>query len=173
MIYGVRVDRHRLRFMCAHMATWTGACEPLHGHNYRLTVEVEGDLTDDSWVIDFSLLKRLVRERCESIDHTFLLQRDSRVLTIAEDGDCWRITAPGDRRYVFPKQDVSLLPLDNTTAERLAEWFHAEIAAALRAEGMGTIRTLRVEVEEAPGQAGWYAGPLRPASPADRGTRDT
>ena len=163
MTYGVRVDRHRLRFMSAHMATWAGACEPLHGHNYQLTVEVEGDLTDDSWVIDFSLLKRIARERCESIDHTFLLQRDSPILTIAEDGDDWRITAPGDRHYQFPKADVSLLPIDNTTAERLAQWFHDEIAAALQAEAIGNIGSLRVEVEEAPGQAAWYAAPLTSA----------
>lgn len=163
MTYGVRVDRHRLRFMSAHMATWAGACEPLHGHNYQLTVEVEGGLTGDSWVIDFSLLKRITRERCESIDHTFLLQRDSPVLTIAEDAHSWRITAPDDRHYLFPKSDVSLLPLDNTTAERLAQWFHAEIAAALQTEGMGNIHALHVEVEEAPGQAGWYAALLSPA----------
>lgn len=160
MSYGVRVDRQRLRFMAAHMATWAGECEPLHGHNYQLTVEVEGELTEDAWVIDFSLLKRITRERCESIDHTFLLQRDSRVLAIADDGDAWRIAAPGGRRYLFPKTDVSVLPLDNTTVERLAAWFHAEIAAALQAAGISTLRALRVEVEEAPGQAGWYAAPL-------------
>ena len=84
MTHTVRVERNRLRFMSAHMATWEGACEPLHGHNYQLTVEVAGELTPDSWVIDFSLLKRIARERCEQIDHTFLLQRESRVLAIEE-----------------------------------------------------------------------------------------
>lgn len=156
MTHTVRVERNRLRFMSAHMATWAGACEPLHGHNYQLVVEVEGDLTADAWVIDFSLLKRIARERCEQIDHTFLLQRDSRVLSIAEQDDGWQITTPEGRSYSFPRSDVSLLPIDNTTVERLAEWFHAEIAAALRAEGMGNIRVLRIEVEEAPGQSGSY-----------------
>ena len=142
------------------MATWVNACEPLHGHNYQLTVDVEGDLTDDAWVVDFSVLKRIARERCESIDHTFLLQRDSRILTIAEDGDSWWITAPGDRHYRFPRTDVSLLPIDNTTAERLAQWFHTGIAAALRERGAGNIAVLRVEVEEAPGQSGRYSAPI-------------
>src|SRR5215207_1459764 len=106
--------------MAAHMATWAGGCEPLHGHNYQLTVEVEGDLTADSWVIDFSLLKRIARERCDAIDHHFLLQRDSRVLLIAEDADRWLITTPQGKGYAFPKEDVTVLPLDNTTVERLA-----------------------------------------------------
>lgn len=162
MTHGVRVERVRLRFMCAHMATWAGQCEPLHGHNYQLGVEVEGDLTEDSWVVDFSLLKRVARERCEAIDHTFLLQLRSRVLAISETADAWEIAA-GERRYSFPKSDVTPLPLDNTTAERLAEWFHGEIAAALRRAGSVNIRHLHVEVEEAPGQAGWFAAAL--ASP--------
>ena len=142
------------------MATWAGGCEPLHGHNYALTVEVEGDLVDDAWVIDFSVLKRIARELCEQIDHRFLLQRMSDVLRIEETEDAWQLSAAETRRYLFPKSDVAVLPIDNTTAERLAEWFHREIAAELRRAGAGNIRHLRVEVEEAPGQAGWYAAAL-------------
>jgi 6-pyruvoyltetrahydropterin/6-carboxytetrahydropterin synthase len=163
MTHTVRVERNRLRFMSAHMATWEGACEPLHGHNYQLTVEVAGGLTADSWVIDFSLLKRIARERCEEIDHTFLLQRNSRVLAIEELDDTWQITTPDHRRFQLPKSDVSVLPIDNTTVERLAEWFHAEIAAALQTEGMTNVGMLRIEVEEAPGQSGSYTAPVGPA----------
>jgi 6-pyruvoyltetrahydropterin/6-carboxytetrahydropterin synthase len=163
MSYGVRVERQRLRFMAAHMATWAGGCEPLHGHNYQLIVEVEGDLTADAWVIDFSLLKRVARERCDAIDHTFLLQRASTVLRIREEAGRWLLATPAGKEYAFPKDDVSVLPIDNTTAERLAEWLHGELAAALVAEGAGNIRHLRVEVEEAPGQAGWHAASLTPS----------
>ena len=160
MSHGVRVARNRLRFSSAHMATFAGECEPLHGHNYQLTVEVEGDLTDDAWVIDFALLKRIARERCEAIDHKFLLQRTSRMLAIAERESHWEITFGERQRYTFPLRDVAALPIDNSTAERLAEWFHSEIAAALREHGATNIRHLRVEVEEAPGQSGWYAAPV-------------
>jgi 6-pyruvoyltetrahydropterin/6-carboxytetrahydropterin synthase len=164
MPHTVRVERNRLRFMSAHMATWEGACEPLHGHNYQLTVEVEGHLTPDSWVIDFSLIKRIARERCDQIDHTFLLQRDSRVLAIDDRDDAWQITTPDRRRFLLPKSDVSVLPIDNTTVERIAEWFHAEMAAALQREGMTNIDMLRIEVEEAPGQSGSYTAPVVTAS---------
>jgi 6-pyruvoyltetrahydropterin/6-carboxytetrahydropterin synthase len=146
MSHTVRVERNRLRFMSAHMATWEGACEPLHGHNYQLTVEVEGHLTPDSWVIDFSLIKRIARERCDQIDHA------------------WQITTPDRRRFLLPKSDVSVLPIDNTTVERIAEWFHAEMAAALQREGMTNIDMLRIEVEEAPGQSGSYTAPVVTAS---------
>jgi 6-pyruvoyltetrahydropterin/6-carboxytetrahydropterin synthase len=111
-------------------------------------------------VIDFGVLKRVARERCEALDHTFLLQRASRVLDIVETAKNWKIAFGEHQRYVFPKSDVTALPIENTTAELLARWFHDEIGAALRAAGHTNIGHLRVEVEEAPGQSGWYAGPL-------------
>lgn len=151
----VTVERNRLRFAAAHFATFLGECEPLHGHNYDVSVDVEGDLTEDSWVWDFGDLKRLTKAIADELDHKFLLQRESRVLAIAEGADDWEISY-GGRRYVFPKTDVAALPIDNSTAERLAEWFAERLRAALAEGGAATIRRLTVGIEEMPGQAGWY-----------------
>lgn len=152
----VRVERNRLRFAAAHMATFAGDCEPLHGHNYDLFVEVEGELTDESWVIDFSLIKQLARDLCARLDHHFLLQRQSRLLLSEERDGTWYVRFGDQRHYAFPSQDVVALPIDNSTAERLAEWFHGELAAGLKQHAMDNIRRLSVGVEEMPGQAGWY-----------------
>ena len=57
----VRVSGNRLKFAASHMATLGAELEPLHGHNYRVSFQVDGDLTDEGWVIDFSILKQLVR----------------------------------------------------------------------------------------------------------------
>ena len=151
----VTVERNRLRFAAAHFATFHGECEPLHGHNYDVMVEVEGELTDDSWVWDFGDLKRLAKGIADELDHKFLLQRESRVLAIAEGERDWEVSF-GGRRYVFPKEDVAALPIDNSTAERLAEWFAGRLRAALDERGAGAIRRLAVGIEEMPGQAGWY-----------------
>ena len=64
----VTVEGIRLRFAAAHMATLGGELEPLHGHNYEVHCRVEGDLTDDRWVIDFGVLKRVLREACEALE---------------------------------------------------------------------------------------------------------
>lgn len=151
----VSVERNRLRFAAAHMATFGGQCEPLHGHNYELIVEVEGDLTEDSWVWDFGDLKRRTKALADELDHKFLLQRESRVLAITEHADSWEV-AFESRRYVFPKSDVAALPIDNTMAERLAEWLAERLLAGLQASGGKAIHKLTVGVEEMPGQAGWY-----------------
>src|SRR5207244_482035 len=134
MDYRVRVERNRLKFAAAHFATIEDQCEPLHGHNYAVTIEVAGTLTDDPWVCDFSTLKSLGRTICDEVDHKFLLQRDSRVLEIDEGMSNWKVRFR-ERGFVFPKTDVAPLSVDNTTAERLAEWFVVRLRVALRSRG--------------------------------------
>jgi 6-pyruvoyltetrahydropterin/6-carboxytetrahydropterin synthase len=149
--YRVRVERGQLKFAAAHFATFEGKCEPLHGHNYAATIEVAGTLTEDSWVIDFSALKAIGRAICDEVDHKFLLQRDSRQLQIEEGMSNWKVRFL-ERGFVFPKSDVVALPIDNTTAERLAEWFAGRVSAALRERGAGNVTSLSVTIEESPGQ---------------------
>ncbi len=151
----VTVERNRLRFAAAHMATFGGGCEPLHGHNYDVFVEVEGDLTEDSWVWDFGDLKRATKAIVDELDHKFLLQRESRVLEIEEQEGAWVFAFQG-RRYVFPATDVAVLPIDNSTAERLSEWVAERLVAYLKGQGAESLRRLTIGIEEMPGQAGWY-----------------
>ncbi|MEX1103507.1 MAG: 6-pyruvoyl tetrahydropterin synthase family protein [Dehalococcoidia bacterium] len=151
----VTVERNRLRFAAAHMATFGGGCEPLHGHNYDVFVEVEGDLTEDSWVWDFGDLKRSTKAIIDELDHKFLLQRDSGVLEIEEQNGSWVVGFQG-RRYVFPAGDVAVLPIDNSTAERIAEWVAGRLLASLRESGATSLRRITIGIEEMPGQAGWY-----------------
>ena len=155
MTYWISLERNTLRFAAAHFATFGGGCEPLHGHNYVLTVELEGELTPDSWVFDFTEAKRLVAGICKELDHKFLLAARSRELVVGEDRGEIEVRF-GDRRYVIPAGDVASLPIDNTTAERLAEWFAGRIGDELRSRGAANVRSIRVGVEEAQGQAGWY-----------------
>jgi 6-pyruvoyltetrahydropterin/6-carboxytetrahydropterin synthase len=151
----VTVERVRLKFAAAHMATLGDELEPLHGHNYLVRCRVEGDLTDDRWVIDFSALQRYAREVCDELDHVFLLQRNSPLLRIEERERTWAV-AFGDRAYEFPKSDVLALPIENTTAELLAEYIAERVVTSLREHGHGNIHRIEVDVEEMPGQAGGY-----------------
>lgn len=61
-------------FDAAHFLTnYRGKCERLHGHTYRLRVTVEGHVRSDGLVIDFVLLKEIVKKRIlDKLDH-FLL----------------------------------------------------------------------------------------------------
>ncbi|MFA7296165.1 MAG: 6-pyruvoyl tetrahydropterin synthase family protein [Dehalococcoidia bacterium] len=159
------VEGGRLRFAAAHMATLGDELEPLHGHNYEVRCRVEGDLTDDRWVIDFSVLKRLAHEACERLDHRFLLQERSTRLQVAQEGAEW-VVAYGERRYRFPASDVCVLPIENTTAELIAEWIWDEVAAGLALGAHSNVVRLSVDVEEMPGQSGGYAAALPRATRA-------
>jgi 6-pyruvoyltetrahydropterin/6-carboxytetrahydropterin synthase len=153
MEYRVRVERNKLKFAAAHMATFGGEMEPLHGHNYAVSIEVTGALTDDAWVVDFSTLKTLGKAVCDELDHKFLLQMESRLIEIDEGQSNYKVRF-GDRGFVFPRSDVLPLPLDNTTAERIAEYFIGRLRTALAQRGAANLTSITVEVEEAPGQTG-------------------
>ena len=160
----VTVEGARLRFAAAHMATLGDELEPLHGHNYIVRCRVEGALTADHWVIDFSVLKRIAREACARLDHRFLLQHDSTLLEIEEQVDAW-VVRFGDREYRFPATDVAVLPIENSTAELLAQWLCETVVAGLAAEGAENLTRIAVEVEEMPGQSGSYERELAAGQP--------
>ncbi|HXG42186.1 MAG TPA: 6-carboxytetrahydropterin synthase [Dehalococcoidia bacterium] len=153
--YRVRVSGDALRFAAAHFATFGGEAEPLHGHNYAVAVEVEGGLTPDSWVIDFGELRAVAAGLCRRLDHRFILPTRNPHLAVADTEDGWEVRF-GERCYRFPRQDVVPLPVENSTAECLARYLAEEVVRELLARGHLHLRSLRVEVEEAPGQSAAY-----------------
>jgi len=58
-------------FDAAHFLTrYHGACERMHGHTYRLRVTVEGDVQENGLVIDFAILKKIVKDMVlDKLDH--------------------------------------------------------------------------------------------------------
>jgi len=162
MGFKIIVEKGNLRFDSAHFITFGGKCERLHGHNYGLAVELEGPLTSDSYVFDFVVLKEIVRRVSETLDHRFLLPLHNPHMKVQQSGDEWEIRV-GERRYLFPARDVVALPVDNITAERLAEYIWGEIAREVLARGGDHLTTITVGVEEAPGQTAFYSQGLSAA----------
>jgi 6-pyruvoyltetrahydropterin/6-carboxytetrahydropterin synthase len=152
--FEVRVEG--VQFAAAHFATFGGKCEPLHGHSYEVAAVARGVLSEDSWVIDFTRLKAVLRGLCDRLDHRFLLQARSRVLEIDETETGWRIKTPSGTAYLLPAQDVVALPVDNTTAERLAQWLSAGALQVLQERGARGVNSLEIEVWEGPGQRASY-----------------
>lgn len=59
------------RFDSAHyLPDYYGKCERMHGHTYKLLVTVEGEVAENGLVIDFVILKKIVKEKVISkLDH--------------------------------------------------------------------------------------------------------
>ena len=77
--YKVRLSSEELVFSSAHFITYAnGECESLHGHDFRVSLEVSGELdTDGNYVIDFLQLKKNVKEILRGLDHKILLQSEN------------------------------------------------------------------------------------------------
>ena len=156
MSHRISIERNTLRFAAAHMATFGKETESLHGHNYGVTVQIDGALSEDSWVIDFGEAKRLVRAICQELDHRVLLAARSPSMRFDASEGSVTILTGADKCYVIPGEDVAMLDIDNTTAERLAEWLAGRIAVALTQAGASNVTAIIVGIEEMPGQAGWF-----------------
>jgi len=65
------------KFEMAHVldGSYTEACQLIHGHSYKMEVEVMcKNLNEDGMVIDFKLLKEIVKEEVIDVyDHQFVI----------------------------------------------------------------------------------------------------
>lgn len=156
--YRVAVTKDYLVFASAHFITFAGhRCEPLHGHNYRVGVALEGALDDESWyVVDFSELKRIVRLLCDEIDHKVLLPLRNPKLEVRQGDGSVTVAYEGKQKYVFPTEDCALLDIPNTTVEMLAQYLAGRTRSELQRLGVRTLTALEIEVEENFGQSATY-----------------
>jgi 6-pyruvoyltetrahydropterin/6-carboxytetrahydropterin synthase len=156
--FRVEVSKDYLVFASAHFITFRGhQCESLHGHNYRVGVAVEGAVDAEClFVLDFSVLKRIVRKLGDEIDHKVLLPTENSKVAFRETGGSLTVDYFGEPTYVFPRSDCALLPIPNTTAEMLAEYLGRSARDQLVREGYTHLTLLELEVEENYGQSATY-----------------
>ncbi len=74
-MFEVRVEAD---FAAAHfLKDYHGKCENLHGHNYKVYAHVRGSSLDaGGMLMDFTEIKKALREVCNSLDHTNLNDRE-------------------------------------------------------------------------------------------------
>ena len=154
--FSVRLAKELHVFSAAHFITYNGnVCERLHGHNYRVQVEVYGPLDENHYVIDFIALRDELKKITDTLDHHMLLPTAHPLIRVQTRGqEVEAVFAPDGRRWVFPAGDCRLLPLANTTAELLAEYIGVQLRDAIRARTGIEVPRLRVEVDENHGQWG-------------------
>ena len=115
----------KFRFESAHRLPWhDGQCKNLHGDSYRMTGALEGEPDERGFLVDFQVIKRVVKPLVEALDHSVLIaQNDELLLTLIQSTD-WR--------YV-------MLPYDSTS-ENLCRY----VAETLRDQAADTLRAHRV-----------------------------
>ena len=55
-----------------------GKCKNIHGHSYRMIVELEGEVDKSGMVMDYYDLKKIVEPVVEKLDHTFMVYKEDK-----------------------------------------------------------------------------------------------
>ncbi len=153
--FRVRVTKDHLVFSAGHFITIETPggeiCERLHGHNWRVAVEVAGPLDQNQYVFDFIALRDNLQKIVDRLDHRMLLPTKHPNIRL-NFGLHETEVHYHDRRWVFPSDECVLLPIEQTTAELIAKWIGTTLDLGLAAQGWPKLPSLRIEVEENFGQ---------------------
>lgn len=157
--------RHRIfvgkdvhKFSSAHMTVFPdGSKERIHGHNFNVSIAFDLHTTALSAFLDFAEVKRCLVERCHAWDQRLLLaEHCPHFERISETHDSFEFKLCG-KRYVIPRDEVTVLPLENVVVETLAEAFAFEMVKALGSHlKREVVESLTVTLTESEGQGGIY-----------------
>ncbi len=157
--FSVSVEKEVLIFSAAHFITLgESECESLHGHNYRVACRVAGGLDPNSCVVDFIWLKNELLKITAKLDHRVLLPTEHPIIDVGVTNQEVSVQFQ-DRRWVFPERDVAFLPVDNTTAERIAEFIGERLLERLKTISGIKLDRLSMGVDENEGQWAWCEFP--------------
>jgi len=153
--------RHRLsiaraeyKLSCAHMTVFPdGTKERLHGHNYQLAVALEVSDVSLGAMIPFAPIKAALAELCAAWKERLLLAEKNPHFEIVRDEAREIEFRLCGARYVLPRGDVLLLPIDNIAVEPLAAHVADLLAERLSAIlAPAHVLGLEATIEESPGQ---------------------
>jgi len=158
--FEVRLRKAVHVFSAGHFITLTDdLCEPVHGHNWTVAIDVAGSPDAHGMVVDFIALRDAVTAVLARLDHRMLLPATNPWLEVATGpgphGHAETVvTFRGRRRWVFPADECMVMPVANTTAEWIARWIGHAVCEALGSAGHAVPRSIRVAVDECLGQSG-------------------
>ena len=75
--WSISVEKDYLKFSAAHFLIFPdGTAERLHGHNYKVYVDLHTELDEHGLVVNFKEIKPLVRQLCDELDEHLLIPGD-------------------------------------------------------------------------------------------------
>ena len=156
--FSIEVAKDYFNFASAHFLIFAnGQREALHGHNYQVSCygRRARSCRRGARLISF---KPVVKRICDALHHRTLIQTGSPAIDVRKRAHEVEVRYK-KQKIILPRQDVILLPLANTSTELLAE--HVAIRSGKKSGEnflKTKIRHLKVGVEEARGERGFYRG---------------
>lgn len=149
----LHLAKQNFKFSAAHFLIFDEKnAERLHGHNYQVRVDIEAppmeSFANDGYFLDFNVFKKFIKAQLDRWDEMVLLPELHSDMNFKKNEQSLEVRFR-DRFYVFPQNEVVLLPVTNTSVEQfsrlLAEMFYQEFKQY-------KISKIQVYVEETPGQ---------------------
>lgn len=150
----IEIAKEYLHFSAAHFTIFSATeRERLHGHNWRLAVEITGEVDQNGLCFDYAIYKEILKKLCHQYDEYILIAADSPHLTIVEDEEFYQVT---HNRITQPllKTDTILLPILNVTIECLAQYFLQLLTKDKAHLARLNIKGMRIKVSSGPNQWG-------------------
>ncbi|SBT37689.1 6-pyruvoyltetrahydropterin synthase, putative [Plasmodium ovale wallikeri] len=148
------VESPSFSFNCAHFIAYKGFRETLHGHNYNVSLKVRGRIQEDGYVVDFSLLKNVVKKVCSELDHHFILPIHSDVLKIENVNSNIQITCEDNSVYSFPQRDCAQIPVRHSSTEEIAQYILNKVIEEMDMSFLKkrSVSYIEISVNESPTQ---------------------
>jgi 6-pyruvoyl-tetrahydropterin synthase len=143
----LEMARTEFGFYAAHIALYNGEVEPLHGHTFQVALRVSGEPNTSGMVVEFSEIKPAMRDAVAPLRRRTLVPGQAPELRITPNGESLSIIC-GRKRYLLPTEDVTMLPLANTTLEALAGYLLSRVRPQLQRAGLVAAE---LELSEFPG----------------------
>lgn len=155
--YQIFVSKDNFKFNAAHFIAYPGFREKLHGHNYRVSVRIEGDLGDDGYVVDFGDIKRAARDLCAGINEKVIIPLHTDCIRITREAGQVELVCEDGSMFSMPEGDCAFLAIRHSSAEELAAFLCAELRDSLTVLSRRRVTRLEVGVAEAPNQEARFA----------------
>lgn len=156
--WSIQLEKEYFNFAIAHFLIFPdGSQERLHGHNYRIRAEIHCALSKYGLVIDFNVIKPILRGICDEMDQHFVIPGEHPVLTHNLRDDGVMEVRYRESYYAAPAGDCIVLPLNNISVENLSSWLGQELLRRI-ADQLPDVEVLELmlSTEESPGQRGVY-----------------
>jgi len=119
----IEIEKSYLHFSAAHFTVFSATNrERLHGHNWRIAVEITGEIDENGLLFDYAIYKKILKDLCKQYDEYTLIAEHSPYLEIRSDDPFYHVTHNGITQPLL-MTDTILMPVENVTIESLAHYF--------------------------------------------------
>lgn len=149
----LQLAKQNFKFSSAHFLIFDEkSAERLHGHNYQVRVEIgipnQDIMKSSGFFVDFNVFKKYIKSALDRWDEMVILPKNHPDMKFNTRNTNLEVTFR-DRFYVFPTNEVVLLPVTNTSVEQLSRLLAEDFMREFKTHQVSFVS---VYVEETPGQ---------------------